>query len=170
MLLFLSGWPACGQAHYGEWLVTHYDFQHLDLEIPAADSSELHDLWEKHLPGKAPALAAKLLKRHPRWVVTGGAPTDNLPNLEALRAAGFSLWFLLPRSESLSRQRWLQIEREKDPAARPTPWEKQADAIRSSARQLRPFFRDHCITTLNGVAELLDGDALAAQLGIPARA
>jgi hypothetical protein len=168
MLLFISGWPACGETHYGEWLARRFDFQHLDLEVDPADASELHTQWAKLVPAKGPAFAARLQKKHPRWVLTGRAPTDNLPRLEALRAGGFSLWFLLARTESLSRQRWLLLEREKDPEVRPVGWEKQADAIRGSARALRPFFRDHCIETLNAGLELLDGDALAARLGVTA--
>jgi hypothetical protein len=170
MLLFISGWPACGESHYGEWLARRFDFQHLDLDGDPAEASELHVLWTKLVPTRGPAFAAKLQKKHPRWVLTGRAPTDDLERLEALRAGGFSLWFLLARTESLSRQRWLLLEREKDPETRPVVWEKQADAIRSSARALRPFFRDHCIETLNAGLELMDGDALAARLGVPAAA
>jgi hypothetical protein len=149
-------------------LARRFDFHHVDLD--SGDASDVHAQWEKLVPGRGPAFAERLRKKHARWVLTGRAPTDNLPRLEALRAGGFSLWFLLARTESLSRQRWLLLERERDPEIRPVAWDKQADAIRSNARALRPFFRDHCIETLNASLELLDGDELAVRLGLKATA
>lgn len=169
MLIFLSGWPACGDTFYGEWLASRYDFQHVDLDVDPANATGLHEQYAKLRPPRAPAFAAALRKKHPRWVLTGRIPTNDFVQLEALQAAGFSLWFLLAKTEGLSRQRWLMLERERDPEVRPVAWEKQADAIRGSARGLRPFFRDHCIETLNSAGELMDGDTLAARLGLPPR-
>jgi hypothetical protein len=166
VLLFLSGWPACGMHYYGEWLATHHDFRHLDLECLPSQRSELHALWEKSVPARASALAERLLKMHPRWVVTAKAPTDGPAQLEPLQAAGFDLWFLLPRTDAVSRQQWLVHEKEKNPEARGSGWDQQADAIRKAARGLRPYFRDRCVQTLSGVGELMDGDALAARMGI----
>jgi len=166
MLFYLTGWPACGETHYGEWLAAHHDFRHLDLEREAANGSDWHQRWETLTPAKAADFAARLRKQHPRWVVTSRVPTGDLTQLEALAAAGFSLWFFLAHTEGVSRQRWLALERETDPDAGPLPWKKQADAIRSSARGLRPFFRNRCVETLNGSGELLDGSELATRLGL----
>lgn len=164
MFIFLTGWPACGASFYGDWLAERFDFRHFDAE-DSASPARLQTAWEQLTPSRAKSFADALREQHPRWVVSAAAPTGNLRRLEALRAAGFSLWFLLPHTESLSRQRWLVLEREYDPETRPTAWEKQADAIRGKARELRPFFRDCCIETLNAGLELLDADALAARIG-----
>jgi hypothetical protein len=102
--------------------------------------------------------------------VTKRAPIADLTLLEALQATDFSLWFFLPRTEALSRQRWLASEREANPTIQPSAWTRQADAIRSSARHLRPFFRDRCIETLCSTGELLDAEELATRLGIGAPA
>lgn len=166
MLLFFSGWPACGESYYGEWLASRYDFIHLDLEGDHGREPELREQCEKLTPARAPAFAARLRKQHPRWVITRPATGELLPRLEALRAADFSLWFFLPRADGLSRQRWLMHERERDPEVRPLAWERQAAAIRSHAREMRPYFRDHCVQTLDTAGELLDGDALAARVGV----
>jgi hypothetical protein len=63
----------------------------------------------------------------------------------------------------------LKLEREVDPNAKPAAWKRLADAIRSSARGLRPYFRNQCIETLDGACELLDGDEVAARIGLPGR-
>lgn len=166
MLFYLTGWPACGEAHYGDWLANHRDFRHLDLAREAESGTEWHLLWEKLTPKRAADFKARLRKQHPRWVVTGRVPTGDLTQLEGLQAAKFSLWFFLPHTESVSRQQWLAQEREVDPNAGPIGWKKQADAIHSSARGLRPFFRNQCVETLNGSGQLLDAAELAARLGL----
>jgi hypothetical protein len=166
MLLFLSGWPACGAAFYGEWFAQYCDFRHLDFHENGQGSAEMHALWEKLTPSRGTAFAQRLLKQHPRWVLTAPAQTENLPRLEALREGGFSMWFLMARAEPLSRQRWLMQEREFDPEVRPLDWERQANAIRSRARELRPFFRDHCIETLNAGLQLMTGNAVAERIGV----
>ncbi len=170
MLLFITGWPACGQSFYGEWLAAHHGFRHIDLDQPLGDPDGFRNLWEERLPGRAGELAAALGKQHPRWVATGEIPVEHLDNLAPLAAAGFNLWFLLPRTESVSRLTWLQRERELDADVRPTAWDKQASAIRGSARRLRPFFRDHCVTTLNAAHELMDAAEFAAHVGVLAKA
>lgn len=170
MLLFLSGWPACGETAYGEWLATSCNFRHIDLESDRSHDPEWTEQWRRLSPERARSFASYLQKKHPRWVLTGQVPADDLPRLESLQAAGFALWFLQARSEGLSRQRWLMLEREIDPAVRPLAWEKQADAIRSSARQLRPIFRDRCVTTLRSVTELMDGAEFATHIGVTPKA
>jgi hypothetical protein len=168
-LLFLAGWPACGEAFYGEWLAERYDFRHIDLEAESSRDSKSIDLWKNPKAKHPDALANHLLEMHPRWVLTGRAPTGDLSKLTALKAAGFSLWFLLARREEFSRHRWLLLEREADPVTRTTEWKKQAAAIRGSARNLRPFFRNQCIETLVGADELLDVEEMAVKLGFPAK-
>jgi hypothetical protein len=59
-LLFISGWPACGETHYGEWLARRFDFHHVDLD--SADASDLHSHWEKLVPARGPAFAERLQK------------------------------------------------------------------------------------------------------------
>jgi hypothetical protein len=166
MLLYFSGWPACGAAFYGEWFARRFDFHHVDLDNNAGDDGDVRGLTKKLDATRGAALAQRLYKKYPRWVVTERAPTDDLDRLDALMSVGFSLWFLLARSESLSRQRWLMLEREVDPEVRPAAWEREADAIRSNARRLRPYFRDRCIETLNTGLVLMDGDELAARVGV----
>lgn len=168
-LLFISGWPACGETFYGEWLATGYDFRHVSLEAGRWDDSEWSGLWRETDTDQAVMLSSQLQEKHPRWVLTSPAPIEDLSRLEVMKAAGFSLWFLLARREELSRQRWLKLEREVDPNANPAAWKRLADAIRKSARGLRPHFRNQCIETLSGTGELLDGDELATRIGLAAR-
>jgi hypothetical protein len=165
-LLFLTGWPACGQAFYGEWLASAHGFHNVNLDEDSSDESELRILWRRYLPRRAPALIKHLLKSNSRWVVTGSAPAEHLDHLSSLQAAGFHLWFLQPRDESLSRLTWLRTEREFDEKAPASGWQKRADAIRQQARQLRPFFRDRCITTLLRVGELMPVEELSSLLSI----
>lgn len=166
MLFYLSGWPACGAAHYGEWLAAHRGFRHLDLEREADKASDWHQRWNDLTPAKAADFATRLRKQHARWVVTSRIPTGDLAQLKALQTAGFSLWFFLAHTDGVSRQRWLALEREIDPDASPLAWKKQVDAIRNSARGLRPFFRNQCVETLNNSGELLDAAELAVRLGL----
>jgi hypothetical protein len=164
-LFFLTGWPACGPAHYGEWLVARRDFQHLDLDAMDTVASAASKLWTRHVPGDVPAFVAALRRLHPRWVITAADPVAHLPHLEELSAAGFELWFLQARTESVSRLTWLQQERAFNPDVRPAVWERQAGAIRSHARKLRPFFRNRCVTTLDTTSGLMDGGELAGLIG-----
>jgi hypothetical protein len=168
-LLFLTGWPACGASEFGAWLAEHRGFAHLDLQGDSSREADLREAWSRLLPADAPALVAELGARGDRWVVTAGSPAEQFPHLAALRDAGFVLWFLQPQQDGLSRQRWLAQERERDPAAKSQTWDKMADAIRKKARDLRPFFRDHCIATLTADG-LIEGEAMATAIGVPAPA
>jgi hypothetical protein len=167
MLLFVCGWPACGKTYFGDWLETHRDFRHLDLEATDQGSQDLRELWEKEVPATAPTFVAALRKRHPHWVVTWGAPADCLPRLTAIRAAGFETWFLLPGNESRSRLEWLQRARLVDPETKPLAWEKKAGEIRKGARDLRKFFRDRCIESLGAMGERMPPEKLAERMGVP---
>lgn len=166
MLIFLSGWPACGQTYYGEWLAEHHGFMHLDLDASASAATEWHDKWERLLPDQAPALARHLRERNPNWVITGENPPDHLRVLGALQAADFQLWFLLPRSETLCRQTWINRERELGMDVEVREWERRAANIRKNARALRPFFRDRCLTTLKDVGRWTDGAEFAVLTGV----
>jgi hypothetical protein len=168
MLLLVTGWPACGKTFFGDWLETHRGFRHLDLEATDTASRDLRTLWETDVPAAAAAFAATLRKQHPRWVLTWGAPADCLPRLEAMRAAGFETWFLLPGNESRSRQEWLLRARLSDPEAKPLAWEKKAGEIRKGARDLRKFFRDRCIESLGAMGERMPCETLAERMGVPA--
>jgi hypothetical protein len=165
-MLFLTGWPECGQAVYGEWLAANSGFRHLNLDLPVSERGEAGRLWEEHVPAGIARFVTGLRKTHARWVITDSDPVRHLPIFGALREAGFELWFLMARTEALSRSCWQQRTREADPSARPGDWLKLAGTIRGSARELRPYFRDRCITTLATSRELLDMAAFAAQIGI----
>lgn len=169
-LLFLAGWPACGETFYGKCLAERYDLRHIDLEEETSGYEKAIALWKYPTPSQPDALTNHLLQMHPRWVLTGRAPTGEMSKLTALQAAGFSLWFLLARREEFSRHRWVLLEPETDPAARTNEWRKQAAAIRSSARNLRPFFRNQCVETLVGADELLNVEEVATKLGFPKEA
>jgi hypothetical protein len=168
MLLLVCGWPSCGKTHFGQWLEATRDFRHVDLEEPESDAQEIFALWEKQVPDAAPKFVATLRKQHPRWVLTWGAPADCMPKLEAMRAAGFEPWFLLPASDQRSRQEWLQRAREKDPDVRPSIWDKKANEIRKGARELRRFFRDRCIESLSSHGERMPCEVLAEKMNVAA--
>lgn len=167
MLLLVSGWPACGKREFARWLEENRDFRHLDLAEPESFGGELLTLWESLDADSAPAFAKALLKRHPDWILTWGAPAGCIPRMEALRAAGFDGWFFLPGTEQRSRLEWLQRERANDPDIRPSAWDHIATEIRKGARDLRRFFRDRCIETLNSRGERLSNEELAERLGVP---
>lgn len=168
-LLFLTGWPACGLDEYGAWLEVHRGYRHLDLDDDNPAYRELHAAWAQMLPDSPARLVAELRARADRWVVTGERPADHLHYLGALREAGFGVWFLQPRMESHSRQRWLALERERDPTAKGGAWDKLADSIRRNARELRPHFRNCCVDAL-AADGLLSFDSMAEAMHLPQRA
>lgn len=170
MLLIVCGWPSCGKTHFGAWLETNRDFRHVDLEEPDSDVEEIVALWEELVPESAPKFVTALRKKHPNWVLTWGAPADCMPRLEALRAAGFEAWFLLPGSDQRSRQEWLQRAREKDPEVRASIWDKKANEIRKGARELRRFFRDRCIESLSSHGERMPCETLAEKMSVKSSA
>ncbi len=153
-LLFLTGWPACGLSDFGAWLEVHRGYKHLDLDDDSPAEHELREAWARLLPKSPGRLLGELRARADRWVVTGENPADHLPYLGVLREAGFGVWFLQPRMEGHSRQRWLARERELDPATKSAAWDRLADAIRKNARELRPHFRNRCVDALAAEGQL----------------
>lgn len=165
-LTFLAGWPACGEASYGEWLATHRNFRHLDLASDSPAEAAQRSQWEQLCPATAEAFRDDLVSAHPRWVLTTPAPVASAEQLTALKKAGFSLWFLLARTEGLSRQQWLADQREANGDSRPLAWARRAEAIRKQARELRPLFRDRCIETLCGLGDRMSEPELCARIGV----
>lgn len=165
-LLLLTGWPACGEAFYADWLERNRDFRHLDLNGDNPGDAAALRRWEEFDESDASGFILGLRRQHPRWVLTHAAPVPRMKRLPALRACGFELWFLLPRTEPLSRIQWLSEQRDSDSGVKSSDWAKRAEAIRAAGRELRPHFRDRCIETLLGSDELLSGDEFAVRVGL----
>ncbi len=120
------------------------------------------------MPDHAAKFVAALKKKHGDWVLTWGTTPHSMPHLDALRAEGFEGWFLLPGNEQRLRQEWMLRAKETNPDVKPGTWERQRDAIKKGARDLRRFFRDRCIETINSHGERMPCEELANRMGVPA--
>ncbi len=95
--LFIAGVPTSGKTCFGNWLVVHKSYLHLDAELPGGvdfDRARIHAEWDEVVAtGRAEDFVARLNKLSQPVVISWGFRVCYLYIVAALKRAGIEAWW-----------------------------------------------------------------------------
>ena len=152
-LLLLSGIPASGKSTYGQWLADNKGFLFLDAENEGSlDGVGLRPLWNSMFsPGAAVVPFVQALRQLGQPIALDwGFPPACLPVIEALKHAGFEIWWF-DGDRAAARQSF--ITRNTVPIG---CFDLQIQNIDKYWRDIKRVFGDHVIETIAAGSSYLD--------------
>jgi hypothetical protein len=158
-LVFLAGVPATGKSHFGEWCSREYGALHLDRELPEVSRrTELRAAWEALARRDARPLADALVRLTQLAILNWGYPADDSRLPEALRDAGFELWWF-HASPSAARAAFAQRR-----TGELGNFDSQMGAIIRNEERIRQIFGPRTVCTLRDDGTRLDPQKIAEQI------
>lgn len=144
-LLLLSGIPASGKSSLGRYLASECGVLHVDAEEPGELLfNGLREAWnELFLSGSAKALVDAVSSSSASVVLDWGFPPPCLPQVRAMRAAGFELWWLDGDHDAAHQLYRARPDKNSEPA-----WQRQMRAIEQSWPQIEELFDGRVLETV----------------------
>lgn len=167
-LILLAGIPATRKSSFGRWLESNRNVISLDLENHQTDS--LKETLRLIMGTISSSIDIEVFIGHLETlgrsvVIDWGFPVSQLPLVDALKQAGFRLWWF---NGDRAAARTAFIKRNQS-ATKPIPvecFDTQMDGIEREWSRISELFGDHVIEVLNSDGSYLSPEQIATRMNV----